>query len=171
MEPATEMRTSQTCDSLNLNSALVITERLAFGALNVTQATIGSFSGADTRENGGSGVLIDLMCVNSKCVQMVTTILMTSTFATKTLDLALSSKRVDLQCRSVQVICLMSVALEFALQTNQSVTILSKKWLIQLKNFSSTSLQLTSWAQFSPDQPLQKHLRLHIVSKIEQFLI
>ena len=74
MELATEIYMSHTSGSLNLNSALVITERLAFGALNVTQAIIGSFSVADTRENGGSGVLIDLICVNSKCVQMVTTI-------------------------------------------------------------------------------------------------
>ena len=101
---------------------------------------------------------------------MVTTILMTFISATQTLIQALSLKKWELHLLSVRLICLINVVLHSAPLTKPSVMILLKKWAIQLLNFSLTSLQRTSSARLSQDQPLQKHLHLHTVNKIEQFL-
>lgn len=171
MEPAIEMRISHTSGSLSLKNALVIGERTLYGVLDVTTQSIdGQTSGANTRGNGGNGVLMRPDCVNLISVQMATTILMTSISVMQTLIQDLSSNKKESHGLSVQLICLISVVLQFALLTNRSVMTHWKKWEVQLLTFSSTSLARTSSAQFSLDQPVQKHLRLHIVFKIEQFL-
>ena len=168
---AIEMHMSHTSGSLSLKIALVIGGRMHCGALDVTTQSIdGQTSDANTRENGGNGELMRPDCVNSISVQMVTTILMTSTFATQTLNQDLSSNKKESHGLSVQLICLINAVLQFVPLMNRSVMILWKKWAIQLLTSSLTSLHRTFSALSSLDQVLQKHLHLLIVFKIEQFL-
>ena len=92
------------------------------GALDVTTQSIdGQTSDANTRENGGNGELMRPDCANSISVQMVTTILMTSTFATQTLNQDLSSNKKESHGLSVQLICLINAVLPFVPLMNRSV--------------------------------------------------
>ena len=93
-ELATEMRMFHTSGSLSLKIAIVAGEMVAWFALDAAALSIdGQLSGANTRANGGNGVLMRSTGNNLISAQMVTTILMTSISATPTLIQALSLKK------------------------------------------------------------------------------